>query len=697
MKTLKIFGQLVAPGVQNLAESGPLRNLKCKRKAARATVIVWAATATIVHGQTTAPDFGDADLEKLINMKVTSVSRKEKSLALSPGAIFVITQEDIRRSGLTSIPELLRLVPGMDVAKIDANKWAITARGFNERFADKMLVMIDGRSVLSPLSSGVYWDVQDTILEDIDRIEVVRGPGAALWGANAVNGVINIFTKTAKETQGALVSANAGTEGRSSSSVRYGGEAGRKGYYRIFAKNDNVSSSTDGRGTRAGDSFRMARGGFRADWNLSTRDAFTVQGSVYRGNAGQSTEGLISLSPPSTANFENRTALAGANFESRWTHVSSDRFDTSVQMYADGERRDQQGVLLDYRKTVDFELLQHFSAGHGQEFTWGGDYRHDADDTRGGINIAFNPANRSTNLFGVFLQDEVMILPNSLWLTLGSKLEHNSYSGLALQPNLRVLWAPRRNQSIWAAVSHAAENSARTDADIRVTSDPSTDAAGNITVSTHAGTVGLPPESVNASEAGYRMRLNQRFELDIAAFLNQYLQRHTSEPLAPFLAGNPGSPYTVLPTITASKIRGETHGAELLLTTNVSKGWKVVAGYTRFAIHLHAAANSGDHQTAPETEGSSPRQQFQFHSLWDVSRKLKCDTALYFTSRLPGPEVPQFTRVDFHILWQLSKNLELSAGGQNLLDPRHFEFGSGDLVNAAPVGRNIFSQLTWRY
>ena len=671
--------------------------LQKKRVSFSGFLTLTAAAVGLAHGQTAAPDFGDTDLEKLINMKVTSVSRKEKSLALSPGAIFVITQDDIRRSGLSSIPELLRLVPGMDVARIDANKWAISARGFNERFADKMLVMIDGRSVLSPLSSGVYWDAQDTILEDIDRIEVVRGPGAALWGANAVNGVINIFTKTAKETQGALLTVSAGTEGRTTNSVRYGGEAGRRGYYRLFAKNDNVSDSTNDSGVRAGDSFRMLRGGFRADWNLSTRDTFTINGNFYRGNAGQTTDGILSLSNPLSATFGSRTALTGGNFESRWSHASSDRFDTSIQMYVDGERRDQTRVLSDFRKTMDLELLQHFSAPHGNELTWGGDYRHDIDDTRGSAIVSFSPANRSTNLFGIFLQDEFMIRPDSIWLTVGSKLEHNSYSGFALQPNLRALWAPRRNQSVWAAFSQAAENSARTDADIRVTGSPSFDTAGRPTVETHMGTVGLPPESVQAFELGYRARVNQRFELDLAGFSNRYMNRHTHEPIAPFLAGDPGSPYTVLPTITASKIRGETRGAELSLTTQVSKTWKVVSGYTLFSIHLHTASDSGDDSTVPDTEGGSPRQQFQIRSFWDASRKLACDTAFYLTSRLPGPEVPSVARLDFNLIWHLTPKWDLTAGGQNLLDRRHFEFGSGDLVNAAPVSRNLFTKLTWRY
>jgi iron complex outermembrane recepter protein len=646
-----------------------------------------------VSAQTPIPDLGDAELENLIKMKVTSVSRKEKSLSQTPAAIFVITRDDIRRSGLSSIPELLRMVPGLDVARIDSNKWAITSRGFNERFADKMLVMIDGRSVLTPLSSGVYWDVQDTVIEDIERIEVVRGPGATLWGANAVNGVINIITRKAKDTQGLLVSAGAGSEQQGSSAIRYGGEFGRSGFYRIFAKSDNTQSSS----SRADDSFKMLRGGFRADWNLSTHDAFTVQGDLYSGDADQSTEGFISPSVLSWGTFNNRSALIGGNILGRWQHTSSACFDTTVQMYAEYDGRDQTGVLSDHRRTVDFELVQHFSARHGNELTWGGDYRHDADDTVGSLNISFNPANRGTNLVGAFLQDEFTVVPERLWLTVGSKLEHNSYSGFALQPNVRMLWAARPTQSFWAAISHAAENSSRFDADIRTNDEPTVNRYGITTLTAALGTHSLPPESVLAYELGYRAQVTERLTFDAAAFLNYYSDRHTKEPGIPFTEGDGSSYRLVLPTVTRSNISGETHGLELSATAAVAKSWKLTAGYTLFETHLRPSAGSQDFDTARESESSSPRHEVQIRSLLNLSRNFQFDTALYYVGGLPGPDIPQYARLDARLGWHLSKRVEVSAGGQNLLDRRHFEFGSGDLVNAAQIGRNFYGRIVWRY
>lgn len=662
--------------------------------------LVTPAMGQVSTGQITneqiqkAADADDA-LEQLARLKVVSVSRREVSLQHAAAAVFVITHEDIRRSGLQNIPELLRMAPGLDVARIDGNKWAVSARGFNERFADKMLVMIDGRSVLSPLSSGVYWDVQDTVVEDIERIEVVRGPGATLWGANAVNGVVNIITRKAADTQGGLISVTAGSEGQSSS-YRYGGTLGQRGHYRVYARTDNTRALTDAAGDPGADSFGMTRGGFRADWELSKRTGLTVQGDLYQGNAGQTTEGLVSLDPPASGTFENRTKMAGGNLLARWQHTSSSRFDTTIQLYADVERRAETGVLEDHRLTTDFEIVQHYAAGRGHDLSWGGDYRHDADDTLGSANISFNPAKRGTNLAGVFLQDELMLLPEKLWVTIGSKLEHNSYSGFALQPNVRVLLAPGKTQALWAAVSHAAENSARFDADIQ-TNEPSGTTPGGVPVVTSSfGVHVLPAENVTAYEAGYRKEFKRRFSIDTAAFFNRYSKRHTYEPGIPYLEGSV-NPYLVMPLTTAYKISGHSQGGEVSATASVSAAWRVVAGYTFLQTHVSAAADSLDFTTATETNRSSPRHQFVVRSMVNLSRRLQLDSALYFVGQVPGPEIPRYARVDVRAGWRFSDSAELSLGARNLLDPRHFEFGSGDFVNATQVGRSVYARLVWRH
>jgi iron complex outermembrane receptor protein len=643
------------------------------------------------------PDLSDISLDTLANTEITSVSRKGEKLSQAAAAVFVITQEDIRHSGLTSIPELLRMVPGLTVARIDANKWAITARGFNERLADKMLVLMDGRTVFDPLSSGVYWDVQDTIIEDIERIEVIRGPGATLWGANAVNGVVNIITKKAKETQSGLVTAGGGSQEGEVTAVRYGGALRNRGYYRIFAKYVRQDAFTDSLGREADDDWHFLHGGFRTDLVLSSRDDLTVQGDMYKGNAGQSVPGLLSLSPPATGTFDDRTNMSGGNLLGRWHRASSERFNTTFQMYFETADRNEALLLGEYRHTIDLDFEQHLAAGGRHDFVWGGGYRYATDRTAGTLNLSFDPAGRSTNLYGAFLQDEITIVPDRFRVTLGSKIEHNYYSGFAVQPNVRVLWTVQPRYSIWAAISRASENSSRFDADIRVNEDVFVNVNGVTTLVSSFGTHHLPPENVVAYELGQRGKVSKWLTLDVALFYNHYTNRHTHEPGAPFFETNPAPLHLVLPTITTSSISGETHGIEAFSQLKVTSFWNISAGYSLFEIHLHAAPGSQDFTTASGSEGSTPRHAFQVRSQVNLPHKLEFDSAVYFTGRLPGPQIPSYARVDVRLGWRPIEHLETSIGGQDLLDPRHFEFGSGDFVNATQVGRNAFGKLTWRF
>ena len=649
--------------------------------------------------QKSAPDIGDLSLEALANVEVTSVTRQKEKLSQTAAAAFIITQEDIRRSGATSIPEILRMVPGLDVAQIDANKWAVTSRGFNERFADKLLVMIDGRTVLTPLSSGVNWDVQDTILEDIDRIEVVRGPGAAVWGANAVNGVVNIITKSAQDTQGLLLTEVSGIQGRGNGAIRYGGALGTRGSYRIFAKYTNRNASPNSSGLDANDDGQVLRGGFRADLSLSSGNELSAQSDVYSGNEGQTVTGLLSLTPRAGSflqTFNDRTNISGGDVLGRWHHASSERFDTTVQLYAEVANRSQQGVLSEFRNTGDLEASQHFGWGR-HDLLWGFGYRYSGDNTLGSLNISFYPANRATNLFGTFFQDEITLLPDRFRLTLGGKLEHNSYSGFSVDPNFRLLWTPKPHYSAWLGISRASENSSRFDADIRVNEDAFVGTNGVTTLVSSFGKHSLPPENVIAYEFGQRTQLKKWLALDLATFYNQYTNRHTQEPGGEFYEDLGGSPALILPTVTASNIGGESHGLELSTTLKPNSFWKLSTGYTLFEIHLHALPQSQDLSKAADSEGSAPRQQLQAHLELNLPHKIELDTAVYCVGSLPSLAVAQYTRVDARLGWHPNEALEISAGLQNLLDPRHFEFGSGDLVNAAQVGRNAYGKLTWRF
>jgi iron complex outermembrane receptor protein len=646
--------------------------------------------------QQSTPDLGTLSLDSLASIEITSVSRKEQTLNEAAGAIFVISREDIRRSGMSNIAELLRTVPGVDVAEIDANKWSVTARGFGERYPDKTLVLLDGRTLYSPLTSGVSWDVQETMLEDIERIEVIRGPGATLWGANAVNGVVNIITRTAKQTQGTLISGAGAIQDRNSGATRYGGKLGSTVDYRIYGKYFDRDGSPGPAGGHAPDGWHDLRTGFRADWKISPNTTTTVQGDLYRGRVGTTVPGLLSLSPPLTGIFVDKAITTGGNVLGRWTRTS-DHLDTTIQAYFDLANRDESGVLAEFRHTYDLEVLERYHGGNRHEVIFGGDFRDHSDRTVGSLNISFEPESRSTQLYGAFFQDEIALLPNRLKLTLGSKIEHNFYSGVALQPEGRLVWIPTERSATWVAISRASENSSRTDSDVRTNDNVSLAADGTIVLASSFGTQHLAPENVLAYELGSRWQPGHKLAFDLASFYNHYTNRHTNEPGTPFFEDTPAPRHLVVPEYTASHISGETHGLELLARAHPAHIWELSASYTLFEIHLHQSAASLDFATAAGSEGSSPTQEFQVHSLLNLPRKLEFDSALFHVGQLAGPGIKAYTRLDLRLGWRPTRAFELSGGGRNLSQARHDEFGSGELVQAEPVGRSAYLKAYWRF
>jgi iron complex outermembrane recepter protein len=380
-------------------------------------------------------DLAEASLEDLMNTQVTSVSRKEQKLSKVAAAIYVITQEDIRRSGATTIPDLLRMVPGLDVAQVDANSWAISSRGFNDPRANKLLVLIDGRTVYDPTFSGVYWDQQSVPLEDVERIEVIRGPGATVWGANAVNGVINIITKSSKATQGGLVTAGGGSS-EAHELVQYGGKAGRNGTYRIFGSYDNYNNHVNKADQSADDAWHLTHGGFRSDWDLTPRDTLTAEADIIAGRERQVLTTFISLYPPLAATFDNPIRPGGGDILGRWTHTFSGRSDMALQVYYNGINRTDYGAR-ELSNTFDLDFQHHLAIGSRQDVVWGFEYRHTSDSILQGYAISFNPSSLSQNLTSAFVQDEIR-LADSVSLTLGSKIEHNIYTGFEAEPSGRL-------------------------------------------------------------------------------------------------------------------------------------------------------------------------------------------------------------------------------------------------------------------
>jgi len=471
-------------------------------------------------GEATQRDLTDLSLEELMSIEVTSVSKKEQNLFLTPAAVHVITEEDIRRSGATNIPEALRLVPGLSVAQVDTNKWAITSRGFNGLFASKLLVLIDGRSVYTPLFSGVYWDVQDTLLEDLDRIEVIRGPGATVWGANAVNGVINIITKRSEETQGSFISSGGGSQETGFAGLRYGGSVGEDLHYRIYTKYFNRGNFARSSGLEGADQWDVSRGGFRLDWKVSEKDSLTLHGDFYDGDMGQT---LIfpTLSPPFTVVLDDRTQVVGGNLVGRWTRTVFDKSEIEVQTYYD--RSERNGALLgEVRDLFDLELKHHWSRSEGHDVVWGFGYRVTSDELRNSIVVSLDPLSRTDHLFNGFLQDEITLAPDGLWLTVGSKFEHNSYTGWEIQPSAKLMWMPHHRHALWTGVSRAVRMPARTNSEFRINFAAYPDPTGLLTLISIFGNPDLSAEDLLAYELGYRFQPKSSLSFDVATFYNVY-------------------------------------------------------------------------------------------------------------------------------------------------------------------------------
>ncbi|MCX7093725.1 MAG: TonB-dependent receptor, partial [Methylobacter sp.] len=436
----------------------------------------------------------ELSLEELMDVKVYSAAKKEQALADTAAAAFVITQEDIRRSGATSIPDALRMAPGVQVAQINAHDWAITIRGFNDRFSNKLLVLVDGRTVYSPLFSGTYWSAQDMVMEDIDRIEVIRGPGGTVWGANAVNGVINIRTKHSKNTQGGLVSAQGGNY-QNGGSVRYGGELGQDGSYRVYAKGKQNSDYLNSQNQNAHDQWNAGQGGFRADYALTGKDQLSFSGDIQE-MAGDET---INFRP----NIDSSMSQRNANVTAKLSHKTEDGEWYLQSFYLTDERRSySMNYLID---TFDMEFQHNLQAGKRNAVTWGLDYRLVADKLTDFNGVSFNPDSRETQLFSAFLQDQFSIT-DGLRLTLGSKIEHNDYSGFEYQPNARLLWKLNENHSTWTSISRAVRVPSRSFQDmnislyrVRLPFPPFNTMEGAI-----VGDAGVKSEQVTAFEWGYR-------------------------------------------------------------------------------------------------------------------------------------------------------------------------------------------------
>jgi iron complex outermembrane receptor protein len=658
--------------------------------------IVFMLCALPSLAQQASPDLTSKSLEDLMNMEVTSASKKEQKLSRTASAIFVITQDDIQRSGATNIPDLLHMVPGMDVAEINANTWAINARGFVEQFSNELLVMIDGRSLYSASFGGVYWDTLDLPLEDIERIEVIRGPGGAIWGGNAVNGVVNIITKKAGETPGASLTAGAGNLYQGFGTAQYGASLGKDVDYRVYAKYNNFYHQPSLSGQDGGDGWDMMRSGFRLDATLTSKDNLLFQGNLYQSNQGEPTTFLPTIvSTPQ--NIEVVTELGGGFLQSVWNHTYSPRSEISLQASFDRyNRADPQ--LPEARDTLNLEFQHHFQPGKRHDLNWGIQYFYTADSFKNTLQVVANPAQRALQIFSAFFQDEIALVPDRLYLTLGSKFEHNDYTGFHAIPDVRVAWSPGDRHMLWAAISRGVRTPARFDTNIRENLGATSVSGGIPVVTSVFGNPDFKDESLIAYEAGYRSSISPHLFLDCNIFFNSHTHLETTEPGTPFLESMPLPVHIVQPETYQNLLHGEGQGLEAFATWRATGRWTLSPGFAFERIHLHLTPPSMDTGSLLDAEHSNPYESAQLRSHLELARGISWDASAYFVDRLVGKGVPSYTRLDTGLTWHWTDSLSVSVVGQNLQRDHHVEFlDPENNVATTLVKRDAFVQFTWNF
>ena len=635
-----------------------------------------------------AHDLSEATLEDLMNMEVTTVSKKAQRVSQSPAAIYVLTQEDIRRSGMNSVPELLRMVPGLQVAQAQGGQWAVSSRGFNDGYSNKLLVLVDGRTVYSPIYSGVFWDHQDLLLENIERIEVIRGPGATLWGAHAVNGVINIITKPAAETQGVLATTGVGSDGQGLAGVRFGGALGG-GKYRVSTKYLHGQSlwntvASDG---ISGQSALSAA--LRADWALSSRDSLTVKGDAFRTNAEFAVD---RVAVPFITSANTLAEGSGGSLMANWTHAQSGASKTELQVYFSRETRSE--IASIGASTIDVDFHHELTVSESNSFVWGLGFRDSFLSTSGNSYVAFSPSERNVPLFSAFAQNQWTIVPDRVALIAGSKFEHNDFTGIEIQPSVRLLWTPNDRHTLWAATSRAVRAPAMLETNLLAHTGTLPGPEGIPIALESIGNPSLRSENELSYEFGYRLQAKRRFSMDLAAYHNVYTHLKTYEPGAPFFEAGP-QPHLTVRTQYANLMRGETHGVEVASNWNITERWRLIPSYSWLQLHTRLDGGSADTASRGIVEGHSPHHQFQFRSNLDLSRKLQFDAAANYMGALPTLAIPAYTRLDARLGYRPRREFEISLSGQNLQGGRHSEFLSIGPYYKATIGRSVIVTLTW--
>ncbi len=644
-------------------------------------------------------------LEDLMSIKVTSVSKKEEPLSLAASAVAVISGDDIRRSGVTTLPDALRLAPGVHVGRVDSHQWAVGVRGFNDTFAQNLLVLMDGRSVYTPLFSGVFWQAQDTMLEDLDRIEVIRGPGSTIWGANAVNGVINIVSKPAKETQGGLIAGGGGVPQFGNFGVRYGDKVGANTFFRVYGKCQDFDRFDLVGGGAADDAWRRGQGGFRLDHQASGMDLFTIQGDVVDLRADQRSP-QVSFAPLRAGATDTHWNQVGGNLLGRWSHTNTAESELVVQTYFDYSQI-KWPVLSENRRTYDLDIRHRFPLGERQDVVWGGGVRASDSHLQGSTTVTINNPAQHEYILNVFLQDEITLAPDRLRLVLGTKLEHNDYTGLEFEPGVRLAWTPHARQTIWASVARAVRTPSRLERGGRtlVTALPPSPPLNPFpTLLSVQGHANFNSEKLIAYELGYRFQPHPLLAVDAAAFCNVYDRVRAYDNRFDY---SKLPAYMEIVQVAANNTDGLTYGAEVSASWQAATSWRLQASYSLLRMDVTEHSSTGP---VPKVNNDYPEHMLSLNSSVDLSSHLELDFWVRYLSGLsepgflfPGqtnadPRIPGYMTLDLRLAWRPTPRVEWSLVGQNLLEASHREYDPSFVsTQITEVPRGVMVKLTWKF
>lgn len=662
-----------------------------------------ASSASAQNSNPALPDdLTNLELEKLLNLDIelTSPSKKGQKLSEISSAVFVLTNDDIRRSGVTHVAEALRLVPGLNVTRVASDQWAISSRGFNQTYSDKLLVMLDGQSIFTPLVNGVLWELNEISLEDIDRIEVIRGPGGAIWGANAVNGVINIISKHSADTRGVHISAGGGNKERGFASGRFGGRIGEDTYYRGYSRSSIRDSQELLSGEPSHDAWRISTAGFRLDSYLNERDSVFLRSDFTYSDA-QGLMTIPSLSPYESGVLEREKYERGASINSKWKHLlsNSSQMDFSFDYRLDN--RTTPFITINTNNT-HLEYHHRFRLLDAHDISYGLEYRFYSDSSEPTPADKLNPLSRSTNLYTLFLHDDINISQDTR-LTLGTKLEQNDHTGLEVMPNVRLLWRAMEDSSVWLAISRAVSTPSRVADDaivpVSVIQDPAYDMPIILSM---FGNRDVKARNLLAFEIGARSKLLDNLSIDLSTFHNQYDDIYSLDQEEPYIGQYPTNNQTaiIVPIIFGNRLSGTTTGAELVADWRATKWWRLVGWYTYITLDIDKGDSSDPLEQVQFNEGSTPNNQFHLRNSFNVQEGIEIDQLLRYVDRISYSKIDSYVELDVRLGWfpYKDKNLEFSLVGQNLLNNKHSENVSS--LFAPPqteIQRGAYVQVTWKY